>query len=67
MSVAQQTERQQKIIDLIRINPQVSAAQMSVVLSVVKRTIERELSAMQKLGFIVREGNTSAGRWIVLK
>ena len=67
LSVAQPTERQQKIIDLIRINPQVSAAQMSVVLSVVKRTIERELSAMQKLGFIVREGNTSAGRWIVLK
>ena len=62
----QPTERQQKIIDLIKINPQISAKQMSVVMSVVKRTIERELSTMQKLGFIVREGNTSAGRWIIV-
>jgi len=39
---------------------------MSVVLSVVKRTVERDLADMQKKGVLVREGNTSAGRWIIL-
>ena len=39
---------------------------MSVVLSVVKRTIERNLAAMQKKGVLIREGNTSADHWIVL-
>ena len=67
LSVVQPTERQQKIIDLIKINPQISAQQMSVVLSVVPRTIYRELSYMQKRGFIIHEGNTSAGRWVVLR
>ena len=36
-------------------------------LSVVKRTVERDLSAMQKKGVLIREGNTSAGRWVVIK
>ena len=44
----------------------ISTQQMSVVLSVVKRTIERDLSAMQKMGVLIREGNTSAGHWVVL-
>ena len=35
-------------------------------MSVVKRTIGRDLAAMQKKGILIREGNTSAGHWIVL-
>lgn len=34
-------------------------------MSVVKRTIERELAKMQAMGIIAHEGNTSAGRWVV--
>ena len=34
-------------------------------MSVVKRTIERELAKMQAMGIIANEGNTSAGRWVV--
>ena len=60
------SERQQKICDLIKINPQVSAKTMSEVLSVVQRTVERELSKLQHLGVIRHEGNTSAGRWVIL-
>jgi len=67
LSVVQPTERQQEIIDLIKINPQISAQQMSIVLSVVPRTIYRELSYMQKRGFIIHEGNTRARRWVELR
>ena len=35
-------------------------------MSVVKRTVERDLSAMQKMGVLVREGNTSAGHWVLI-
>lgn len=66
MSVVQLTDRQKKICDLVKGNSFISSRQMSVVLSVVKRTIERDLAAMQKKGVLIREGNTSAGRWVLL-
>ena len=66
LSVVQLSERQRKILELIKENPFVSGEQMSVVLSVVKRTIERDLAAMQKKGVLVHEGNTSAGHWVVI-
>ena len=67
LAVVQLTERQKGIIKLIRENPFMSSQQMSVVLSVVKRTIERDLADLQKKGVLSREGNTSAGRWVLLK
>ena len=67
LSVVQLTERQKEIIRLIKENPMMSSQQMSVVLSVVKRTIERDLADLQKKGVLSREGKTSAGRWILLK
>jgi predicted HTH transcriptional regulator len=67
LSVVQLTERQKEIIKLIKENPLISSQQMSVVLSVVKRTIERDLADLQKKGILSREGNTSAGRWVLLK
>ena len=50
---------------MIANNPSISAKQMSVVLSVTQRTVERDLAAMQKMGVLVREGDTSAGRWVL--
>ena len=66
LSVVQLIERQQKIRELILKGSFISAQQMSVVLSVVKRTIERDIASMQKKGVLVREGNTSSGHWVVL-
>ena len=66
LSVVQLSERQKKICKLVKENPFISGEQMSVVLSVVPRTIWRDLSAMQKKGVLVREGNTSAGHWVVM-
>ena len=67
MLPAKLTERQQDILELIRKNPFISAQQMSVVLSVVKRTIERELADLQKKGILIREGNTSACHWEIIE
>ena len=61
------TARQRVIISIIRSNPAVSAKQMSVTLSVTSRTIERDLSVMQKAGIIRHEGKDNAGVWVVLE
>ena len=66
LSQVQLTDRQKEIINLIKGNPFVSAQEMSVVLSVVKRTIKRDLATMQKKGVLIREGNTSAGHWVLM-
>ena len=66
LSVSQLTERHKIIANLIKENPFVSAQDMSVVLSVAKRTIERDLATMQKKGVLIREGNTSARHWVLL-
>ena len=60
------TERQSKIIDLIKENPTISATQMSVIMSVIKRTVERELATLKKQGIIAREGSARTGRWIII-
>ena len=52
------TERQQKILNLIKESPTITGRQMSETLSVSQRTIERDLSALQKIGVLKREGKT---------
>ena len=44
------TERQQKIPNLLNESPIIIGKQMSEILSVSQRTIERDLSALQKMG-----------------
>ena len=63
LSQVQLTDRQTKLINLIRENPFVSAQEMSVV----HRTIQRDLATMQKKGVLIREGNTSAGHWVIIQ
>ncbi len=56
-SVVQLTERQKKIREIILKNSYISTQQMSVVLSVVKRTVKRDLADLQKKGVLIREGD----------
>lgn len=67
LSGVQLTERQKKICEMIKRNSRISVKEMSLVLSLVERTIKRDLAAMQKKGVLIREGNTSAGHWIVVQ
>ncbi len=57
MSVVQLTERQKKIREIILKDSYISTQQMSVVLSVVKRTVERDLADLQKKGVLIRDGD----------
>ena len=59
------TERQQKILNLIKESPTITGKQMSETLSVSQRTIERDISALQKLGVLKREGKDNDGIWII--
>ena len=67
MSETKLSARQRVIISIIQSNPSASAKQMSETLSVTSRTIERDLSAMQKAGIIRHEGTDNAGVWVVLE
>ena len=40
--------------------------QMSEILSVSQRTIERDLSALQKFGVLKREGKDNDGKWVII-
>ena len=67
MSETKLTERQQKILDLIKKSPTITGKQMLETLSVSQRTIERDLSALQKKGVLKHEGKDNDGTWIILK
>ena len=67
MSKTKLTERQQKILDLIKDSPTITGKQMSETLSVTQRTIERDLSALQKKNIVKHEGKDNDGTWIIIK
>ncbi len=60
------TDRQQKIIGLIKDNPTITAKQLSETLSVSPRTVERDLSTLKKKGTLRREGKDNDGSWILV-
>ncbi len=66
MSETKLTERQQKILNLIKESPTITGKQMSETLSVSQRTIERDLSALQKIGVLKREGKDNDGKWVII-
>ncbi len=66
MSETKLTERQQKMLNLIKESPTITGKQMSETLSVSQRTIERDLSTLQKKGFLKREGKDNDGIWVVV-
>jgi len=67
MSETKLTVRQHKILNLIKKSPTITGRQMSETLSVSQRTIERDLSALQKIGFLKREGKDNDGMWVIKK
>ena len=59
------SERQRKILGFVKESPTITGKKMSEILSVSQRTIERDLSALQKLDVLKREGKDNNGVWIV--
>lgn len=61
------TERQQEILNLIKASPTITGKQMSEMLSVSQRTIERDISLLKKMGILKHEGKDNDGIWIIKK
>ena len=66
MSETKLSERQQKILNLIKESPTITGRKMSEILSVSQRTIERDLSVLQKSGILRHEGNDNNGVWVIV-
>lgn len=66
MSEIKLTERQQYIISLIKNVPTINVKQMSEIMSVNKRTVERDLTHLKKIGKLMREGSNKDGIWVVI-
>lgn len=66
MSEVKLTERQQYIISLIKNVPTITVKQMSEIMSVNKRTVERDLTHLKKIGKLMREGSDKDGIWVVI-
>ena len=60
-------ERYESILELIKENSFITAAQLSEKLSIPHRTVQRYLANMQKLGLLIREGDRNGGRWLAVK
>lgn len=65
MSEIKLTDRQTKIIHLIKKVPTISAKKMSEIMSVNPRTIERDIYIMKKSGILERQGNNKDGIWVI--
>lgn len=60
------TERQMKMLNLIKELPTITAKKMSETLSMSQRTVERDLSALKNKGVLMREGKDNDGLWQIL-
>ena len=55
------------VLEEIRRNPSVTVASIADTVGLSMPTIERAMTALKKKGYIVREGSTKAGKWLVIK
>ena len=56
----------QKIFSEIKENPKITIPELSNILNVTDRTVERQISTLKEMGIIRREGGRKNGCWVVL-
>ena len=61
------SEREEKIIAIMKENPDITAVQIASELGVSSRTIENAIKNLREKRYIERQGATKDGRWIVIK
>ncbi|MDE7378095.1 MAG: putative DNA binding domain-containing protein [Paraprevotella sp.] len=66
LSKTKLTDRQLKILNLIKEYPTMTGRRMSEMLSVSQRTIERDISALKDAGILKHEGTDNNGLWRIL-
>lgn len=67
VAVMKLSYRQQLILSFVAKHSDITAKQMAVMSGIPQRTIERELSILQKVDMICRVGAPRTGRWKLLK
>ena len=67
MAAINLTDRQNIILSCIAGNANITAKRMAAMTNLPLRTIERELSVLQKMGALRHEGSPRTGHWVVLK
>lgn len=59
-------KREKSIIELIRSKPKISTAELSKILNVSERTVDRDIARLREGKKIIRQGGDKGGEWIVL-
>ncbi|MCD8235082.1 MAG: putative DNA binding domain-containing protein [Prevotellaceae bacterium] len=65
VAVMKLSNRQRLIVSLIVKQPSITAKQMAVMTDIPQRTIERELSVLQKSEILYRIGAPRTGKWVI--
>lgn len=66
-SVKGSEKSSEKIIELMKINSQITIAELAKVLSVSTRAIEKQNAKLKKQGIIERTGSNKSGFWVIIK
>lgn len=61
------TRRMKDVLSLINKNPHITSIEMSKLLNVTDRTIERDIEKLKKEGIIYRYGSNKGGSWLFAK
>lgn len=56
----------ERILNLIRLNPEITAGEISMTLSITVRAVEKQIKHLREQGKIIRVGSKKSGHWQVL-
>ena len=62
----ERNETEEKMLLLMRDNPQITMADLSELTGLSKRQVERSIGKLKSFGILTREGSTKSGKWIVI-
>ena len=57
----------EKIFDTIKNNPKISARELSIIMNISTRAVEKHLAQLKKVGILKRIGPAKGGHWEVIK
>lgn len=60
-------DRRKRLLELISANASISIAELALIMTVTKRTVDRDISWLKEHGYVRREGNSKSGCWRVCK
>ena len=66
LMVTAEAKREQIIVEMMRLKPNISFAELAQVLNVAERTIARDVAHLRETQKIARQGGDKGGEWIIL-